>query len=98
MASAIRADSCLAQYLAEHPSPDAAGRAAALISAGNRLWYAADLIGASATADDGWNQEALDGAAQRLATRYGAAAAKGSSPRRRERSRLYELRMGTIQP
>jgi len=42
--AALRADSALAQLLAEHPSPEQVLRWGSYLSAANRLWYAADLI------------------------------------------------------
>jgi uncharacterized membrane protein YccC len=45
--AAVRADSCFAQYLTEHPPPQDLTTWAHWISTGNRLWYAADLIAAT---------------------------------------------------
>jgi uncharacterized membrane protein YccC len=46
--AALRADSTLAQLFAEHPWPEQALHWTSNVSAGNRLWYAADLISQSA--------------------------------------------------
>jgi uncharacterized membrane protein YccC len=45
--AAVRAESVFAQYLTEHPSPEDVRRWTERLSAGNRLWYAADLIAAA---------------------------------------------------
>lgn len=45
--AALRAESSFAQYLTEHPPPEDLTGWAHWLSAGNRLWYAADLISAT---------------------------------------------------
>jgi uncharacterized membrane protein YccC len=75
VASAVRAESSFAQYLAEHPPPDAASRWAALLRAGNGLWYAADLLRARAEVIARRDRPELDAAARRLADHYATAVA-----------------------
>jgi uncharacterized membrane protein YccC len=66
--AAVRAESAFAQSLAEHPSPDEAAAWAGWLSTGNRLWYAADLIGKAGQASD--DQGATLAAANRVEASY----------------------------
>jgi uncharacterized membrane protein YccC len=72
--AAVRAESTFAQYLGEHPPHEAASRWAGQLAAGNRLWYAADLIAARASGGSVPTAETI-GAADHLARRYHALAA-----------------------
>jgi uncharacterized membrane protein YccC len=72
--AAVRAESCFAQYLTEHPPPEDVSGWAHWLSTGNRLWYVADLIaGTPHRRTDGAVETTL--AADRLVADYRTLAA-----------------------
>jgi uncharacterized membrane protein YccC len=75
VASAVRADDTIAHFIGEHARPADAQRWAELISRGNRLWYAGDLLWSRRSQIELSDRGALGAIADRIVSGYAAVAA-----------------------